>query len=151
VVSEVTVVSIVWVVYAVEAPVPVPMGPLPIGPVPMGPNPLTGDPVLMGYGPWVGLVAGEPLPTGAEPLGDPVPDNGLLLDVGETPVPDTGLLLDVGETPVPDNGLLLDVGETPVLMGPTGVGAVPLEAEEVTGIGDTTTVEVKLLPLLYPY
>ncbi len=136
-VSEVTVVSIVWVVYAVEAPVPVPMGPLPIGPVPMGPNPLTGDPVLMGYGPWVGLVAGEPLPTGAEPLGDPVPDNGLLLDVGETPVP--------------DNGLLLDVGETPVLMGPTGVGAVPLEAEEVTGIGDTTTVEVKLLPLLYPY
>jgi len=137
VVSEVTVVSIVWVVYAVEAPVPVPMGPLPIGPVPMGPNPLTGDPVLMGYGPWVGLVAGEPLPTGAEPLGDPVPDNGLLLDVGETPVP--------------DNGLLLDVGETPVLMGPTGVGAVPLEAEEVTGIGDTTTVEVKLLPLLYPY
>ncbi len=122
-VSEVTVVSIVWVVYAVEAPVPVPMGPLPIGPVPMGPNPLTGDPVLMGYGPWVGLVAGEPLPTGAEPLGDPVPDNGLLLDVGETPV----------------------------LMGPTGVGAVPLEAEEVTGIGDTTTVEVKLLPLLYPY
>jgi len=137
VVSEVTVVSIVWVVYAVEAPVPVPMGPLPIGPVPMGPNPLTGDPVLMGYGPWVGLVAGEPLPTGAEPLGDPVPDNGLLLDVGETPVP--------------DNGLFLDVGETPVLMGPTGVGAVPLEAEEVTGIGDTTTVEVKLLPLLYPY
>ncbi len=136
-VSEVAVVSIVWVVYAVEAPVPVPMGPLPIGPVPMGPNPLTGDPVLMGYGPWVGLVAGEPLPTGAEPLGDPVPDNGLLLDVGETPVP--------------DNGLLLDVGETPVLMGPTGVGAVPLEAEEVTGIGDTTTVEVKLLPLLYPY
>lgn len=136
-VSEVTVVSIVWVVYAVEAPVPVPMGPLPIGPVPMGPNPLTGDPVLMGYGPWVGLVAGEPLPTGAEPLGDPVPDNGLLLDVGETPVP--------------DNGLFLDVGETPVLMGPTGVGAVPLEAEEVTGIGDTTTVEVKLLPLLYPY
>jgi len=137
VVSEVAVVSIVWVVYAVEAPVPVPMGPLPIGPVPMGPNPLTGDPVLMGYGPWVELVAGEPLPTGAEPLGDPVPDNGLLLDVGETPVP--------------DNGLLLDVGETPVLMGPTGVGAVPLEAEEVTGIGDTTTVEVKLLPLLYPY
>jgi len=137
VVSEVTVVSIVWVVYAVEAPVPVPMGPLPIGPVPMGPNPLTGDPVLMGYGPWVGLVAGEPLPTGAEPLGDPVPDNGLLLDVGETPVP--------------ENWLLLDVGETPVLMGPTGVGAVPLEAEEVTGIGDTTTVEVKLLPLLYPY
>ncbi len=136
-VSEVTVVSIVWVVYAVEAPVPVPMGPLPIGPVPMGPNPLTGDPVLMGYGPWVGLVAGEPLPTGAEPLGDPVPDNGLLLDVGETPVP--------------ENWLLLDVGETPVLMGPTGVGAVPLEAEEVTGIGDTTTVEVKLLPLLYPY
>lgn len=122
-VSEVTVVSTVWVVYAVEAPVPVPIGPVPIGPVPMGPNPLTGCPVLMGYGPWVELVAGKPLSTGAEPLGDPVPDNGLLLDVDETPV----------------------------LMGTTGAGAVPLEAEEGTGIGSTMTVEVKLLPLLYPY